>query len=67
MEQLEKEILNLIRDDNFIKFSDIYSTYCPFEAMNASGYEIRHSNFIADILILAEDMDLEMLSYAHFL
>lgn len=46
-----KELSALIMtDDNFTALSEKMDVYCPFEALNISKFEIRHSNFLADIL-----------------
>lgn len=37
-------------DEGFKRLVDSYGGYCPFEALRAGRVEIRHSNFLADIL-----------------
>lgn len=40
----------IIQDDNFISLSKDLDIYCPFESLSVARQEIRHSNFLADIL-----------------
>lgn len=40
----------LIRDDDFRQISKKLNVYCPFAALAVEEQEIRHSNFLADIL-----------------
>lgn len=46
-EQLSDLVIN---DDDFKILSQEMDVYCPFEALKVSGLEIRHSNFLEDIL-----------------
>ncbi len=48
---LIKELSELImNDESFLELSQKMDVYCPFEALKISKFEIRHSNFLADIL-----------------
>lgn len=40
----------IIDDPEFSELSDQLDQYCPFDALGVSRYEIRHSNYLADIL-----------------
>ena len=43
-------INGLEKDDAFQRLSKKLNVYCPFAALGVEGQEIRHSNFLADIL-----------------
>ena len=46
-----RDLLALTADDPaFEALSDRLDVYCPFEALGVARQEIRHSNFLADIL-----------------
>lgn len=46
-----KQLSELIMaDDDFMQLSSAQDVYCPFEALKVARTEIRHSNFLADIL-----------------
>jgi len=45
-----RSLIKFLNDENFGRLETFTGLYCPFEALKISEYEIRHSNFIADIL-----------------
>ncbi len=45
-----KLIVDLLEDDDFLSLTKGSSYYCPFEAMKVDRHEIRHSNYLANIL-----------------
>lgn len=50
-EDQNKIISNMIfRDADFSEIAEGLNEYCPFSALKVSDYEIRHANFLADIL-----------------
>lgn len=40
----------LVRDREFEELSNAQDVYCPFEALGVARHEIRHSNFLADLI-----------------
>lgn len=40
----------VVRSDDFRILSDSRDVYCPFEALGVARHEIRHSNFLSDVL-----------------
>lgn len=49
-EMIEKLSALILEDENFEKLSKVQDVYCPFKALGVEKTEIRHSNFLADIL-----------------
>jgi hypothetical protein len=46
-----KEISDLVmKSQDFSELSDRLDVYCPFEALSVARLEIRHSNFLADLI-----------------
>jgi hypothetical protein len=40
----------IMRSEAFRELSESQDVYCPFEALGVTRMEIRHSNFLADII-----------------
>lgn len=50
-EDIIEDVSDLImRSEAFRKLSESQDVYCPFEALGVARLEIRHSNFLADII-----------------
>lgn len=48
--QLQKSLTELVLSHEFQTLAAQQDVYCPFESLKASRVELRHSNFLADIL-----------------
>lgn len=45
-----KKLSALLMDEDFKELSKAMDVYCPFESLKVARAEIRHSNFLADVL-----------------